>query len=96
MIKREIFIGFVVGIISNGLGILIALQGLAFYAKLSFKTTYEVAYSQGNMGNIIALGGILNMVSFFLFLHLNRDYRARGVLMASVLAAILILIYKVM
>ncbi|XLS28675.1 hypothetical protein ACJD0Z_15930 [Flavobacteriaceae bacterium M23B6Z8] len=96
MIKKEIFIGFLVGIISNAIGVLIALAVLASYSKLSIKTTYELAYSQGNLGSIIALGGALNLLSFFLFLRLKRDYRARGVLMATVLGAVLILIYKIL
>ncbi len=96
MIKKEILIGFLVGIISNFIGVILTLGALAFYSKLSFKTTYQLAYSQGNLSSIIALGGILNLASFFLFLHFNRDYRARGVLMATVLAAVVVLIYKVM
>lgn len=96
MIKKEIFIGFIVGLISNAIGILIALAILASYSKLTLKTTYELAYAQGNLGSIIALGGALNLVCFFLFLRLKRDYRARGVLMATVLGAVFILLYKIM
>ncbi|WP_340199889.1 hypothetical protein [Ascidiimonas sp. W6] len=96
MIKKEIFIGFLVGVISNSLGVLLAIVALSYYTKLTMKTTYELAFSQGSIGSIIAMGGIMNLISFFLFLHLNRDYRARGVLMATVLSAMLILLYKIM
>lgn len=96
MIRKEIFIGFLVGLISNGLGIIAALLLLSSYSQLSFNTTWRLALSQDNLGSIIAIGGILNLLSFFLFLRLKRDYRAKGVLMATVCVAIFILIYKLM
>ncbi len=56
--------------------------------------TYEAAVQQGHVGSLLALGAILNLAAFFGFLKLKRDYRARGVLMATVLTALIILFYK--
>ena len=44
---------------------------------------------------LLALGAVLNLLAFFGFLRLRRDYRARGVLMATVLTALVILYYKI-
>ena len=96
MIRKEIFIGFIVGLIANTVGLMICILILASYSNLSFKTALKVAHEQGNLGSLIALGAILNILSFFLFLKIRRDHRAKGVLMATVLAAISILIYKIM
>ena len=57
--------------------------------------TYRAAVSQGHVGSLLALGAILNLIAFFGFLKLRRDERARGVLMATVLTALVILYYKV-
>ncbi|NAS31421.1 hypothetical protein GTQ40_10595 [Flavobacteriaceae bacterium R38] len=94
MIKKEIFIGFLVGIIANAIGFIISIFILANYSNLTFNTSLKVVYEQGNLGSLIALGAALNIAAFFLFLKLRRDHRAKGVLMATVLAAIFILFYK--
>ncbi|WP_340064618.1 hypothetical protein [Ascidiimonas aurantiaca] len=96
MIRKEIFIGFLVGIISNVLGVILALIILSSYSKLTIKTAFIVTYEEGNAGSILALGALLNLVSFFLFIRLKRDYRARGVLLATLLTAVLILLYKLL
>ena len=59
-----------------------------------FSRTYQAAVEQGHVGSLLALGAILNLVAFFGFLKLRRDYRARGVLMATLLTALVILYYK--
>jgi hypothetical protein len=46
------------------------------------------------VGSLLALGALLNLAAFFGFLKLKRDNRARGVLMATVLTALVILFYK--
>ena len=56
--------------------------------------TYQAAVEQGYVGSLLALGAILNLIAFFAFLKIRRDYRARGVLMATVLTALIILFYK--
>jgi hypothetical protein len=53
-----------------------------------------VALEQDLLGNIIALGALLNFVVFFAFLKKKQYYRARGVVLATLVAAIIILISK--
>ena len=90
--KKEIAIGFVVGIIANALGVLLYIL---LFSTLGIVETYQAAVQEGHVGSLLALGAILNLVAFFAFLRLRRDYRARGVLMATVLTAIIILYYKI-
>ncbi len=85
MIKKEIFIGFLVGIIANVFGVMLYLL-LFFDAPLL--ETIQSARAEGVFSKIIALGGILNMIAFFGFLKIKRDYRARGVLLATICIAI--------
>ncbi len=96
MIKKEIFIGFLVGIIANTFGFVICIFILSKYSNLTFDTAFNVTKEQGNIGSLVALGAILNITAFFLFLKIKRDHRAKGVLMATILTAITILIYKVL
>jgi hypothetical protein len=46
------------------------------------------------MGSLIALGALLNLGAFFIFLKKKQYYRARGVVLATVLAALLVLVSK--
>ncbi|ASO04219.1 hypothetical protein [Arenibacter algicola] len=92
MIKKEIFIGLIVGLIANTLGTLLYIL---IFSDFGIAETYQAAVQQGHIGSLLALGAILNLVAFFGFLKIRRDYRARGVMIATLLTAMLILYYKV-
>lgn len=88
---KEIAIGFVVGLIANTFGTLLYIL---LFSDLSITGTFEAAITQGYFGSLLALGAILNLIAFFGFLRLKRDFRARGVMIATLLTALIILIYK--
>ena len=92
MHKKEVIIGFVVGIIANTVGTLLYIL---LFSDFGIVETYKAAVAQEQIGSLLALGAILNLVAFFGFLRLKRDYRARGVMMATILTAFIILYYKV-
>ncbi len=92
MIKKEIIIGFFVGIIANTIGTLLYI---VLFSDLGIVETYNAAVTQGHVGSLLALGAVLNLIAFFGFLKLKRDYRARGVMIATILTALVILYYKV-
>ncbi len=91
-IKKELAIGVLVGLIANTIGTLLYIL---LFSDLSIIETYEAAVSQGHVGSLLALGAILNLVAFFGFLRIKRDNRAKGVLIATLFTALLILYYKV-
>lgn len=90
--KKELIIGFIVGIIANAMGTLLYIL---LFSDLGIAQTFKAAVSQGHIGSLLALGAILNLIAFFAFLRLRRDQRAKGVLMATVLTALIIVYYKV-
>ncbi len=90
--KKEVIIGFVVGLIANAIGTLLYIL---LFSELGLTETFKAADAQGYLGSLLALGAILNLVAFFAFLRLRRDQRAKGVLMATLLTALIILYYKV-
>ena len=92
MTKKEVLIGFVVGVIANTIG---TLAYILLFSDLGIVDTYKAAVAQEHIGSLLALGAILNLVAFFGFLRLKRDYRARGVMIATILTAMIILYYKV-
>lgn len=92
MHKKELLIGFVVGIIANIVGTLLYIL---LFSDLGIADTFYAAIQQGHIGSLLALGAILNLIAFFLFLRIRRDNRAKGVLIATILTALAILYYKV-
>ena len=90
--KKELIIGFVVGIIANTIGTLLYIL---LFSDFGIAETFEAAIQQGHIGSLLALGAILNLVAFFAFLKIRRDQRAKGVLVATLLTAMVILYYKI-
>ncbi len=90
--KKEILIGFIVGIIANSIGTLLYI---VLFSDLGISETLQAAIQQDHLGSLLALGAILNLVAFFGFLKIRRDHRARGVLIATLLTAFIILYFKI-
>lgn len=90
--RKELLIGFAVGIIANTVGTLLYI---ILFSDMGIQETIEAAKEQGHMGSLLALGAILNLVAFFGFLKIRRDQRARGVLIATLLTALIVLYFKV-
>jgi hypothetical protein len=89
--KKELFIGIIVGLLANLAGSYLYIY---FFSKFSLETTLQVALEEDLLGSIIALGAILNLLVFFVFLKKGQLYRARGVVLATVIAALGILLAK--
>ena len=89
--KKEILIGFVVGIIANISGSYLYIY---FFSANNLENTLKLSHEIGIMGSWILLGAVFNLLVFFVFLKKKQYYRARGVVLATVLAAIIILITK--
>ncbi len=90
--KKEVIIGFLVGIIANATGTILYIL---LFSEFSIMETYNAAVTQGHVGSLLALGALLNLAAFFGFLKLKRNQRAKGVLIATMLTAFIILYYKV-
>lgn len=88
MIKKEILIGLLTGLICNALGVVLVTWILSMAKGYSFEDTFYTYYYADNLWMLITLGALPNLAAFFGFLKIKRDYRARGVLLATFVAAI--------
>lgn len=89
--QKEILKGIGIGIIANIIGSYLYIY---FFSKQSLDISWDILLKQGLLGSIIALGAIANLAAFFLLLKKRRELRARGVLIATLGSAILVLISK--
>ncbi len=85
MIKKEIAIGLIVGLIANFIGIFLYSNVVSDDGLLQ---TLSLAKQNDFLGKIISIGAIFNLVAFFIFIKKRQDYRARGVLLITVLIAV--------
>lgn len=92
MIKLNLLIGFLVGLAFNIGGILLYIL---IFSELGIDDTLDDAIENDYIGKLIVLGAVLNFLPFFVFLRKKQHYHARGVLMATILAAIAIAISKI-
>ena len=88
-IKKEILIGFVVGLIATSFGCFLFME---FFSNFDFYRSLELI-KEGNLeGKVLVLGAIANFFVFFVFLKKKQIYRARGVLMETFFIAFLVLL----
>ncbi len=87
--KKEILIGIAVGILAT-------LAGYYLYVELfinaNFKEAFRFIHEEKMYGKILSLAAIPNLVVFFVFIKKKQDQRARGVLIATLFIALLILV----
>ncbi|WP_142785191.1 hypothetical protein [Changchengzhania lutea] len=92
MIKKEVIIGILVGLIANAIGLFFAATFLG--QGDDFTKVIQAAVAEGFLGKLISLGAILNLIAFFIFIKRKQDYRARGVLLITVFIAVFTFVFK--
>ena len=95
----KILKGFILGLIANTIGTYLYVY---FATDKGFEYIIKEGYNQGFLGGLIGLGAVLNLVLFFFFLTSKigkfkksvQPYEARGVLLATILAALSVLYFE--
>jgi hypothetical protein len=88
MKKTDLFIGFFIGIISTIIGSYLFL--LLFTNSHTISDILSIK-QEGYLGKVITLGAILNIFIFFVLLQRKKELMARGVVLATIILAILTL-----
>lgn len=84
--KLHLLYGFIFGIITSFIGCFLFIT---LFTDFLFIEGMRYMKAMDKMGKVIALGTILNLILFWGLLRFNKEYIARGV----VLAVIVITIY---
>jgi hypothetical protein len=80
--KKEILIGFAIAIFATFCGFFVYVE---YVSELGFDQTITILRDWNLLGKMLALGAIPNLFVFMVFIKKKQDYRARGVLMATIL-----------
>lgn len=89
--KKELLIGFVIAIFATMAGFYLYVEYVSDY---NFADSLQLIMEQKLLGNVLVLAAIPNLFVFFIFLKKKQDLRAKGVLLACFLIALLILLVQ--
>ncbi len=97
--KVKILKGFVLGLLANAVGTFFYIY---FFSDYSFEYVIQKGWEQGFLGGLIGLGALLNLLLFFFFLTTKlgkfhkpmQVYEARGVIIATLLAAFAVVYFE--
>ena len=90
-ISKEVLIGILVSLLATSCGLFIYLE---FVSDDTVTETFKKVREGGIFGKVLALASVPNLFVFWVFLKKNQDYRARGVLIATVAIALVTLVLK--
>jgi hypothetical protein len=88
MEKKEVFIGILIGLIAALIGTFLFIL---IFTEYEFLEGIRILKSQNSLGKLIALGAVLNIITFFVLLKLKKELMARGVVLATVLVTLITL-----
>ena len=83
---KDVFIGFLIGLVTAVLG---GFLFLYFFSSYNLFTDFNFILQSGILGKVLKLGAILNLAVFFLLLKFNKDYMARGIIITFVVLTFL-------
>ena len=86
-IKKEVFKGFLLGALTSIIGVIGCTYLLSFTKEATFIDTFNMFKNGGHLWMLLALGSIPMLGTFFLLLRRDQEYRARGVVFATLIVA---------
>jgi len=96
MKNKEVILGAVAGIVATIIGTLIYLTYLSYSEGATIGAMWNRGIEYGGISSVVAWGAALNFVAFFGFLKFNKEQRAKGVLIVTILTAVLVMIHKLL
>ena len=90
MNKKEILLGIFSGFLANIVGTIFSV--IILFQEIKISNILKIisdSISDNFITKLISLGAIMNLLVFFIFLRYDYEERARGVLVATFIIAIL-------
>ncbi len=94
MIRKDVIIGFIVGLLSAIIGVTIFTLAIGLYKELSIEETMNQVFTTQFLGKRASIGALLNLPVFYYFLNKKKEHKARGVLLATIMIAIIFIVNK--
>jgi hypothetical protein len=85
MNKKDIFLGFIIGIFTSLLG---SYMFITFFTKFDISSGIQTIKENGYLGKVITLGTTLDLAVFAVLLKKDKEYMAGGIILAVIVLAI--------
>lgn len=89
--NKEIIIGVVTAIFATIAGMYLSIE---LFSEFDFETSIGMIQKGKLVSQMITLGAVANLFVFFVFLKKKQDLRAKGVLIATIITALITLLMK--
>lgn len=91
MHKKDIIIGFLIGVLVSIIGITLFSVFIGINLNLPFEQTLNQGLSTKLLGKRASIGALLNLPVFYYFLNKRKDKIAQGILMSLLIVALVII-----
>jgi hypothetical protein len=85
MNKKDIFLGFIIGIFTSLLG---SYMFITFFTKFDISSGIHTIKESGYLGKVITLGTTLDLAVFAILLKKDKEYMASGIVLGVIVLAI--------
>jgi hypothetical protein len=92
--KEDVIFGAVVALGTTALGTFLYLMYVSFQRNATLGAVWDFALSTSEISSVVVYGAALNFVAFFGFLQFNKEAKAKGVLIMTILTAVAVLVHK--
>jgi len=89
MARKEVLIGLLSGLVTNFVGTFCCVLIISSFKNLSFVNTLDFYLKNNLLWMPLALGALPNLLVFFWFLKKDEERKAKGVLIATFITAII-------
>ncbi len=83
--KIDLLYGFLIGIMASIVGAIIFIFLFTNYNPID---GIQIIAANGQLGNLLKLGALLNLLIFFILLRFDREMMARGIIATFLFLAI--------
>ncbi|WP_339882375.1 hypothetical protein [Polaribacter vadi] len=90
-VKKDILIGILVSLFATAGGCFLYIE---YFSKFSFSETLQMIQDGNLYGKILSITAIPNLFVFFVFIKKKQDNRAKGVLITTIVIALMTLVLK--
>jgi heme/copper-type cytochrome/quinol oxidase subunit 4 len=90
--NKDVIVGLIIGFIASAIGLTLSLLFLGTGESIS--ESLNIAIAQGVFTKLVSIGALLNLAAFFLFINTNKESRAKGVLIATIIVALITIIIR--
>ena len=82
----NLLIGVIIGLATAFIGTYLFLE---LFTNYGFENGVRIMKTEGLLGKVITLGAVLNLIAFFILLQLKKEMMARGVILATIILALI-------